>query len=204
MKHKLLKLEYGYDSLEPFIDAKTMKIHHGKHHQAYVDKLNVALEGDEYLQKKTAEQLVKNLDKIPEKIRIAIRNNGGGHVNHSFFWKILKKGVGFDENSEIGKAIVKKAGSYEKFKEHFTEAALTQFGSGWAWLYADTDGDVGIMKTSNQDSPMSEGKIPLLALDVWEHAYYLKYQNKRPEYVEAFFSVINWKKVDELYKEILK
>ncbi len=191
----LPKLPYAYDSLEPFIDAKTMEIHHTKHHQAYVDKLNKALEKYPKLQKNSAEDLIKNLDVIPEDIRTAVRNHGGGHVNHSFFWQILKKGI--EPKGEILKAINKKFKGIDKFKELFKDTATTLFGSGWVWLVLDSKGGLEIIKTPNQDNPISNGMIPILGIDVWEHAYYLRYQNRRPEYVDAFFNVINWDRVNE-------
>jgi len=196
MKHILEPLPYAYNSLEPYIDEQTMKIHHDKHHQTYVDKLNAAIEGNAELQKKTVQELIKGIDNVPEKIRAAVRNNGGGHLNHTFFWPLLKKGTNFE--GEIGEAIKNKFGSFEKFKEEFSNLAVSRFGSGWAWLVVNK-GQLEIMSTANQDSPISEGKIPLLTIDVWEHAYYLKYQNKRADYAEAFFNVINWQKVNENY-----
>ncbi|MEK6897292.1 MAG: superoxide dismutase [Nanoarchaeota archaeon] len=191
----LPKLQYSYDALEPFIDAKTMEIHYTKHHQAYIDKLNKALERYPKLQKNSAEDLIKNLPVVPEDIRTAMRNHGGGHVNHSFFWQILKKGV--EPKGEILKAINKKFKGIDNFKELFKDAATTLFGSGWVWLVVNKEGELEIMKTPNQDNPISNGMIPVLGIDVWEHAYYLKYQNRRPEYVDAFFNVINWDKVNE-------
>lgn len=191
----LPKLPYAYDALEPFIDAKTMEIHHTKHHQTYVDKLNKALEKYPKLQKNSAEDLIKNLEVIPEDIRTAVRNHGGGHVNHSFFWQILKKGV--EPKGEILKAINKKFKGIDTFKEQFKDAATTLFGSGWAWLVLNSKGELEIVKTPNQDSPITHNMIPILGIDVWEHAYYLRYQNRRPEYVDAFFNVINWEKVNE-------
>ena len=191
----LPKLPYAYDALEPFIDAKTMEIHHTKHHQTYVDKLNKALEKYPKLQKNSAEDLIKNLEVIPEDIRTAVRNHGGGHVNHSFFWQILKKGI--EPKGEILKAINKKFKGIDNFKELFKEAATTLFGSGWAWLVLNSKGELEIVKTPNQDSPITHNMIPILGIDVWEHAYYLRYQNRRPEYVDAFFNVINWEKVNE-------
>lgn len=200
MTHTLPKIEYKYDSLEPFIDAKTMEIHHTKHHQAYVDKLNAALEKHPELKEKEVEELLKNLDQIPEEIRVAVKNHGGGHFNHSLFWQTLKKDVKL--SGEISQAIDNDLGGFEKFKTEFSNAAATQFGSGWAWLVINPKTKkLEITKTSNQDSPLSKGLIPLLGLDVWEHAYYLKYQNKRPEYIEAFFKIINWDKVNVIYKE---
>ncbi len=199
--YKLEPLPYPYGFLEPYIDSKTMEIHHDKHHQTYVDKLNVALEKHKELQNKKVNELLENLNKIPEEIRNAVRNNGGGHANHSFFWPLLKKDVKFE--GKIADAINKRFGSFEKFKEEFSNAAINRFGSGWAWLVLDK-GKLEIVSSANQDSPLSEGKIPLLTLDVWEHAYYLKYQNRRAEYVSAFFNIINWKKVNENFVNMKK
>ena len=197
MKHELPKLGYTYDALEPFIDAKTMEIHHTKHHQAYIDKLNAALDKHENLQKKDVNDLLKDLNKIPEDIRTAVRNHGGGHSNHSFFWKLMKKNVKF--SGEIVKAIEKTFGSYEEFKKKFTEAALGRFGSGWAWLVLNK-GKLEIMSTANQDSPLSEGKVPVLGLDMWEHSFYIKHMSNRAAYVEDFFKVINWEQVNKNFK----
>ncbi len=194
MTHKLEPLPYAYDALEPYIDKQTMEIHYTKHHQAYVDKLNAALEGYENLKGKSAEELVKDLNSVPEGIRKAVRNHGGGHVNHSFWWPILKKGVKL--NGEIKEAIAARFGGFEKFKEEFENAAVTIFGSGWAWLVV-SNGELKIIQTPNQDSPLSQGKIPVLGIDVWEHAYYLKHRWNRPSYVKDFFNVINWDKVNE-------
>jgi Fe-Mn family superoxide dismutase len=196
MAFKLPKLNYSYDALEPYIDAQTMEIHHSKHHNAYTTKFNAALEGHDDLFSKSAEDIIANLNSVPEKIRGAVRNNGGGYINHSFFWNILKTGT--DYKGEIAGAINSKFGSFEQFKDKFSAAAAGVFGSGWAWLVL-SNGELEIMGTPNQDSPLSIGKAPLIALDVWEHAYYLKYQNKRPDYIDAFFSVVNWEKVNELY-----
>jgi superoxide dismutase, Fe-Mn family len=198
MVHTVPELGYAYNALEPFIDETTMKIHHDKHHQAYVDKLNAAVKGTP-LENTDAVVLVKDLNAVPETIRAAVKNNGGGHVNHTFFWSILKKDTKL--SGEVASAITAKFGSFEEFKKQFSEAGMTQFGSGWAWLCADSKGELEIVKTPNQDSPISVGKKPILAVDVWEHAYYLKYQNKRADYLEAFYSVINWDKVNELYKK---
>ena len=192
---ELPKLGYEYNALEPHIDEQTMITHHSKHHQAYTDNLNKTIENTD-LKNKEPEEIIRNLKEIPENIRNAVRNNGGGYINHKLFWRILKKDVEF--KGEIAEAIKTKFGSYEKFKEEFSNAALTQFGSGWAWLVVN-NGELEIVKTSNQDSPITDGKTPILCMDVWEHAYYLKYQNKRPEYTENFFKVINWAKVNELY-----
>jgi Fe-Mn family superoxide dismutase len=197
MTHKLPALPYAYNALEPYIDEQTMQIHHTKHHQTYVDRLNAALEDFDDLQKKSAEDLIKDLNSVPENIRTAVRNHGGGHANHSFFWPLLWKEVDF--GGDVGDAIKSKFGDYDTFKEKFSSAAALLFGSGWAWLVLN-NGELEITTTPNQDSPLSHGQIPILGLDVWEHAYYLKYQNRRPEYIMAFFNVINWEKVDENFK----
>jgi Fe-Mn family superoxide dismutase len=197
MKHYLPALPYAYDSLEPFFDAKTMEIHHTKHHQTYVDKLNAALEGNQNLQKASAEDLLKDLNAVPENIRTAVRNHGGGHANHSFWWQMLRKDVRF--SGEIAKAIDSKFGSYDEFKEKFSDTAALLFGSGWTWLVF-SNGELEIMTTPNQDSPLSLDKTPILGIDVWEHAYYLKYQNRRSDYIAAFFNVINWEQVNEYFK----
>ncbi len=188
---------YAYNALEPYIDEQTMRIHHTKHHQAYIDKLNAALEKFPELQKKSVEDLIKNLNAIDESIRIAVKNHGGGHVNHSFFWKILRKEVA--PKGEILKAINKKFTSFDKFKELFKEACLTLFGSGWVWLAVNNKKELEILKMPNQDNPLLDTKTPILGIDLWEHAYYLKYQNKRADYVDAFFNVIDWEKVNELF-----
>jgi len=195
-KHTLGKVPYAFDALEPYIDALTMEIHHGKHHQAYVNNLNAALEGHAGLQQKTVEELLRDLPAMPESIREAVRNNGGGHWNHSFFWPLLKKGSA--PKGEAVEAIKREFGSYDEFKARFSKAAAARFGSGWAWM-ALKENQLEILSTPNQDTPISQGMIPLLGLDVWEHAYYLKYQNRRPEYIDAFFSVINWERVNDLY-----
>jgi len=198
MKHHTLpELPYAYDALEPYIDARTMEIHHTKHHQTYIDKLNAALEGHDRLQGLGVEQLVRNLSEVPESIRTAVRNHGGGHANHSFFWPLLKQGVGVE--GPVVDAIRSRFGSFEKFKEEFSNAAALLFGSGWTWLVVNR-GQLEIVTTANQDSPLSQGKNPVIGLDVWEHAYYLRYQNRRPEYISAFFNVINWDKVNAHYK----
>ena len=192
-------LDYEFDALEPYIDARTMEIHHDKHHAAYVQKLNAALEKHPNLQEKEIEELLADLDSLPDDIRMAVRNHGGGHANHSLFWQILAAGEKDREfKGKIAKKIEKKFGNFDEFKKKFSEAAVNRFGSGWAWLVV-SNGELEIMNTANQDSPISEGKIPILGLDVWEHAYYLKYQNRRAEYIEAFFNIINWKKVNDFY-----
>ena len=196
-EQKLEDLPYGYDELEPYFDEGTMKIHHDKHHQAYFDNFMVAIKGTE-LEGKDVKEILMNLDNVPEDIKGAVVNRGGGYFHHSFFWTILKKDVPFE--GIIAKAIEEKWGSLGNFKEEFNKAAKTVFGSGWAWLVMDKK-ELKIIQTKNQDSPISEGFFPLLCLDVWEHSYYLKYQNKRPDYIEAFFNVINWDKVNEYYLE---
>jgi len=197
MKHSLAALPYAYDALEPFFDARTMEIHHTKHHQTYVDKLNAALDGHNNLQKLSAEDLLKGLESVPQNIRTAVRNHGGGHFNHSFWWPILRKDVRY--GGDIAKAIDSKFGDYDDFKDKFASAAALLFGSGWTWLVF-SNGELDIMTTANQDSPLSQGKIPILGIDVWEHAYYLKYQNRRPDYINAFFNVVNWEQVNENFK----
>lgn len=196
MKHIVEDLAYDYDALEPFIDQKTMEVHHGKHYVGYVDKLNMSLEKYPELQEKSLADLLSNLNDLPEDIRTAVQNSGGGAINHAMFWKLLKKDIAI--GGEISEAINNQFGSLEGFKQQFTEAALKIFGSGWTWLVVN-NGQLEILNTPNQDTPLSIGKNPILGLDIWEHAYYLKYQNRRPEYVEAFFSVINWEQVNEYY-----
>ena len=193
-------LPYPVDALEPYIDAQTMTIHHDRHHQAYVGNLNKAVAGHEELSKKSVEQLVRHLDEVPESIRMAVRNSGGGHYNHSLFWQMMKKGGGGQPSGELGKAIDTHFKGFEKFKEEFTGTAMRIFGSGWAWLVVD-DGKLDITSRPNQDNPLTAGKPVLLGLDVWEHAYYLKYQNKRADYVAAFFNVINWDFVAGQYEK---
>ncbi len=199
---KLEPLPFATDALEPYIDQQTMEIHHGRHHQTYVDKLNEAIEGVDELQGKSLEELLQNLDNLPEAIRTAVRNNGGGHYNHRLFWEILTPGGPNQPTGEVGEAIKEKYGSFEAFQKAFSAAAVARFGSGWAWLVADESGELEIVHTPNQDNPLMEGKQPILGLDVWEHAYYLKYQNKRPDYVAAFFHVINWDVVNEKYLQV--
>lgn len=200
MKHEFLDLPYAYDALEPFIDEETMRVHHDKHHKAYFDKFVAAIENNSDLQEKPVEDILSDLNSVPAEVKKAVVNNGGGFYNHKFFWSILSKEKPFSESSEIGKAVIEKFGGFAEFKEKFSNAAATQFGSGWAWLVLDKDsGTLEIMQTSNQDCPLSFGKIPLIAIDVWEHSYYLKYQNQRPKYIENFFNVINWEKVEELF-----
>ena len=188
---KLPPLPYAFDALEPHIDARTMEIHHDKHHAAYVTNLNKALAGHEDLAGKSIDDLVRGLAQVPEAIRPAVRNAGGGHANHALFWQMMKKNGGGEPKGALGQALEKKFGTYDKFKEEFTAAATKVFGSGWAWLTLDGK-ELKIESTPNQDSPLTAGRVPLLGLDVWEHAYYLKYQNRRPEYITAFHNVIDW------------
>ena len=199
MIHTLPKLGYAYDALEPYIDARTMEIHHTKHHQTYVDKLNAAIEGHADLHNLPAEELLKRLGTVPETARTAVRNHGGGHANHSFFWTLLKKGV--SPGGDVVKAIESQWGDFDRFKSEFSSAAALVFGSGWAWLVWSAGG-LEIITTPNQDNPLTQGKQPVLGLDVWEHAYYLKYQSRRPDYIEAFFNVINWDRVNAHFKRI--
>ncbi|WP_217586718.1 superoxide dismutase [Lentibacillus saliphilus] len=197
-KFELPELPYAYDALEPTIDKDTMNIHHTKHHNTYVTKLNAALEGHADLQSKSIEDLVSNLNDVPESIQTAVRNNGGGHANHSLFWKVMSPNGGGAPSGELADKITSTFGSFDNFKEEFENAAKGRFGSGWAWLVVD-NGELAITSTPNQDSPLMEGKTPILGLDVWEHAYYLKYQNKRPEYASAFWNVVNWDEVEKNY-----
>ncbi|HBW13039.1 MULTISPECIES: superoxide dismutase [Proteiniclasticum] len=200
MKHELPKLPYEYSALEPYVDAETMEIHYSKHHQAYVNNLNAALEKYPELQEKDIKDLVADLNAVPEDIRGAVRNNGGGHLNHSMFWKMMKKAEGQAPEGELLTAINEKFGSFDEFKSVFAKAGATRFGSGWAWLVVK-DGKLDVVSTPNQDNPITDGLTPILGLDVWEHAYYLKYQNRRPEYIENWFNVVNWDEVAKLYSE---
>jgi Fe-Mn family superoxide dismutase len=201
---ELPKLGYAYDGLEPHIDARTMEIHYTKHHQAYIDNAKKALADYPDLLALGANGLVVNLDKVPEKIRTAVRNNAGGHVNHTFFWSILAPATGSAPVGDLADAITKTFGSLDDFKKEFTVAALGRFGSGWAWLSVNGSGALTVHSTANQDSPLTDGLVPVLALDVWEHAYYLKHQNKRAAYIEDFWSVANWPQADANYKAALK
>ena len=199
MAHELPKLPYGYDALEPHIDARTMEIHYTKHHQGYVNNLNAALEKHPELQKKSVEDLLRNLNSIPEDIRTAVRNNGGGHFNHSLFWPMMSPNAGGEPKGDLAGAIDSAFGSFANFKEQFSKAAAGRFGSGWAWLCIDDSGKLVITSTANQDNPVSEGLRPVLGLDVWEHAYYLKYQNRRADYISAWWNVVNWDQVAKNY-----
>ncbi|WP_080845066.1 superoxide dismutase [Cytobacillus gottheilii] len=198
MAFELPQLPYAYDALEPHIDKETMNIHHTKHHNTYVTNLNNALEGNEELLSKSVEEVISNLDAVPESARTAVRNNGGGHANHSLFWQVIAPNGGGEPTGELAEAITSKFGSLDSFKEEFAKAATTRFGSGWAWL-AVNNGELEVTSTPNQDSPLMEGKTPILGLDVWEHAYYLNYQNRRPEYITAFWNVVNWDEVSKRY-----
>jgi superoxide dismutase, Fe-Mn family len=199
MAHTLPELPYAYDALEPFFDEATMKLHHDKHHATYVANLNAAIDKHPELADKSALELVKDLASVPDDIRTAVQNNGGGHVNHSFFWEILAPNAGGAPTGAIGEAIVAKFGDFDAFKETFKTAATGRFGSGWAWLVVDASGELKVTSTANQDNPITDGETPVLGLDVWEHAYYLKYHNVRPDYIAAFFELVNWDKVNELY-----
>ena len=203
MTHELPPLPYAYDSLEPFMDKETMTIHHDKHHKAYVDNLNKALLEHSELQEKKVEWLLQNLSKIPEAIRTQVKNHGGGHYNHSFFWHCLRKNT--KPKGDLLKAIVKDFGGYEGFITKFKQVAVSHFGSGWAWLVLNPENKkLEIMQTHDQESPISHNKIPLLVVDVWEHAYYLKYQNRRADYLEAFPNIINWEFVEKKFAEAMK
>jgi Fe-Mn family superoxide dismutase len=204
MPHQLPDLSYSVDSLEPHIDARTMEIHHGKHHQTYVNNLNAALEGNSALADKPVNELITDLSQIPEDIRGTVRNNGGGHSNHTFFWEVISPSGGGIPSGSLGAAITSAFGSFDSFKDAFTKAALTRFGSGWAWLIKSGD-SVQVTSTPNQDSPLMEGiaddtGLPLIGLDVWEHAYYLNYQNRRPDYIGAFWNIVDWDRANALFE----
>ena len=203
MVYELPPLPYSFEALEPYIDAKTMEIHHDKHHAAYVKKLNEALEETKFLNKNIKE-ILKNIDDVPKDKRQAVINNGGGHANHTLFWETMSGDGGGEPSGDLAEAINEKFGSFEEFKERFSNAATTRFGSGWAWLVVDEDGDLELISTPNQDSPIMNNKTPILGLDVWEHAYYLKYQNRRPDYIKAWWNVVNWEQASENYEEAKK
>ena len=203
MPHELPELPYAYEALEPHFDARTMEIHHSKHHNTYITKLNAAIQGSE-LENKTICELVSNLSNISTEKQGVVRNNGGGHANHSFFWTILSPNGGGEPSGELAVAIDNELGGFDKFKSAFSDAGATRFGSGWAWLIAKKDGTLAVTSTPNQDSPLMTGVVeeegnPIIGLDVWEHAYYLKYQNLRPQYIEAFWNVVDWNKAEENY-----
>ena len=199
MSHVLPDLKYDYSALEPYVDGQTMEIHHQKHHGTYVSKLNGALEGHSELAGKSIEELLKDLNSVPESIRTAVRNNGGGHLNHTMFWEIMSGNAGGTPSGDLGSAIDTTFGGFDKFKDEFAAAAVNRFGSGWAWLVLDNS-NLKVMSTANQDNPISEGLKPVMGLDVWEHAYYLKYQNRRPEYIENWWNVVNWDEVAKRYE----
>ena len=200
MAWTLPELSYAYSALEPHIDARTMEIHHTKHHQAYIDKANAALEGTEFADKCVFE-VMKNLSNVPADKQTAVRNNGGGHANHTLFWQIMSPDGGGDPSGALAEAIDSELGGMAKFREVFSNAAATRFGSGWAWLSVDNSGSLVVESTPNQDTPLSDGRTPVLGLDVWEHAYYLNYQNRRPAYIEAFWNVVNWEEVGRRYSD---
>lgn len=199
MAYKLPDLPYDFDALEPHIDTRTMEIHHGKHHQGYTNKVNAALEGHE-LASKPIEEVLRNIDKVPADIRQGVINNGGGYANHKLFWTILSPNGGGNPTGDVAKAIDSKFGSFDKFKEEFSSTAAGQFGSGWGWLCVDGSGDIKVLSTANQDSPLMNGLTPIFGVDVWEHAYYLHYQNRRPDYLSAIWNIVNWKQVEENYQ----
>ncbi|MCH1984620.1 superoxide dismutase [Achromobacter xylosoxidans] len=199
MAYTLPTLPYAYDALEPHIDALTMEIHHSKHHQTYVNNLNAALEGAGIATDEPVEALVARIDQLPEAVRGAVRNNGGGHANHSLFWSVMSPRGGGEPDGALARAIDTELGGHAAFREAFTKAALTRFGSGWAWLSVTPAGKLAVESSANQDSPLMQGNTPILGLDVWEHAYYLKYQNRRPEYIGAFYNVIDWPEVGRRY-----
>ncbi len=204
MAYTLPPLAYPYNALEPHIDARTMEIHHTKHHQAYINNVNNAIKGKADLESKSVEELIANMNAIPEDIRNAVRNNGGGHANHTFFWTIIGPNAGGQPKAQVAAAINQAFGSFDAFKEKFAQAAATRFGSGWAWFTVTIEGKLGISSTPNQDTPLMEGKTPILGIDVWEHAYYLLYQNRRPDYITAFWNVVNWQEVEKRFNAVKK
>ncbi|HEY0827102.1 MAG TPA: superoxide dismutase [Bacilli bacterium] len=204
MAHQLPALPYPNNALEPHIDEQTMMIHHDRHHNAYVTNLNAAIEGNAELSGKSIEELISNIDAIPENIRAAVRNNGGGHATHSLFWEVIGPGGGGLPTGALAEAINSELEGFDKFKEAFAKAGTTRFGSGWAWLSVNKSGKLVVSSTPNQDSPIMEGNTPILGMDVWEHAYYLKYQNKRPDYIAAFWNVVNWSEVGKRYAAAVK
>ncbi|MDR0271450.1 superoxide dismutase [Paenibacillus sp.] len=199
----LPKLAYGYDELEPYLDARTMEIHHDKHHATYVANLNKALENYPQFKNATIEELISHLDDIPEEIRTAVRNHGGGHYGHSLYWSIMSPTGGGNPHGDIAKGIEKYFGSFEQMKDELTKAAISRFGSGWGWLVVNGD-KLEVTSTPNQDTPLAENKTPILVVDVWEHAYYLQYQNKRPDFVSSWWNVVNWEEVNRLYNEAIR
>ena len=205
MAFELPKLNYAYDALEPYIDAKTMEIHHTKHHQAYIDKLNGAVKGTKF-ETMNVDEILKKINDVPENIRTAVRNHGGGHSNHSFFWQVMAPNAGGEPHGNAGDAIKHTFGGFDKFKEEFMNAGLNRFGSGWAWLVVNpkNGNKLEVISTANQDNPISEGKIPLLGIDVWEHAFYLKWQHQKAKYIESWWNVVNWEEVSKHFKQAMK
>ena len=199
MAHELPALPYDYSALEPYIDTQTMQLHHDKHHAAYVNNLNAALKDHSELASLSVEHLVRRLSEVPENIRTAVRNNGGGHVNHTMFWQIMKPNGGGEPTGELASAISQTFGSFDAFKTAFNDAGVKRFGSGWTWLVLDRSGKLSVMSTANQDSPLTDGLHPVMGNDVWEHAYYLKYQNRRPDYLNAWWNVVNWDEIARRY-----
>jgi Fe-Mn family superoxide dismutase len=199
MAYKLPDLPYDFDALEPHIDSRTMEIHHGKHHQGYTNKVNAALEGHE-LASKPIEEVLRNIDKVPADIRQGVINNGGGYANHKLFWTVLSPNGGGNPTGDVAKAIDSKFGSFDKFKDEFSSTSAGQFGSGWGWLCVDGSGNIKVLSTANQDSPLMNGLTPIFGVDVWEHAYYLHYQNRRPDYLSAIWNIVNWKQVEKNYQ----
>lgn len=202
MAYTLPQLPYAYDALEPNLDTQTMEIHHTKHHQTYINNINAAIEGTEW-EKLSVEELVSKVNEVPESLKNVVVNNGGGHANHSLFWTVMSPQGGGEPTGDLAKAIESDVGGFEAFKEKFTKAALTRFGSGWAWLSVTPEKKLVVESSGNQDSPLMHGNTPILGLDVWEHAYYLKYQNRRPEYIAAFYNVVNWDEVEKRYKDAI-
>lgn len=203
MAYSLPTLPYAYDALEPHIDAKTMEIHHSKHHQTYINNINAAIEGTEW-EKLNVEDLVSQVNQVPENLKNTVINNAGGHANHTLFWTVMSPNGGGQPSGQVSLAIEQELGGFEAFKEAFTKAAISRFGSGWAWLSVTPEKRLIVESSANQDSPLMHGNIPVLALDVWEHAYYLKFQNRRPEYIAAFYNVVNWAEVNRRYLEAIQ
>ena len=201
MAFELPPLPYDYNALEPYIDEQTMHLHHDKHHQAYVNNVNAALQGLPQFENMSVEDLMRHINEVPENVRTAVRNNGGGHANHSMFWQIMKPNGGGEPTGELAQAINSKFGSFDQFKAAFNDAGAKRFGSGWAWLVMDQSGNLSVISTANQDSPLMDGQFPIMGNDVWEHAYYLKYQNRRPEYLAAWWNVVNWDEVAKRYQQ---
>jgi len=201
MAYELPPLPYDYNALEPYIDEETMHLHHDKHHQAYVNNLNAALQGQSQFENMGIDQLIRSLNSVPENIRTTVRNNGGGHINHSMFWQIMKPNGGGEPTGDLASAISSTFGSFDQFKAAFNDAGAKRFGSGWAWLVIGADGKLAVTSTANQDSPLIDGNYPVMGNDVWEHAYYLKYQNRRPEYLAAWWNVVNWDEIGKRFAQ---